>query len=122
MRAYEEIAADATEGRAFSNSTQYEIWADRWCYRCVHDDDETEKWCPILSVSLLGVKPKEWTTLDHVYADYQCTEFEERRDYDGDDPEPEPEPPPVIDGQIDIFEVFVDQVEQELARPVGVSA
>jgi hypothetical protein len=76
MRTGEEIAADADQRSPFSNSTEYEIWANngRACYDC-------------------------------------------RNDSMGDDPEPEPEPPPVIDGQIDIFEVFVDQVVDRLPEP-----
>jgi hypothetical protein len=126
MRSYAEIAGDTRPGRAFSNGSQWEYWADRWCYRCANDDiglGGDEKYCPILSASLaLDGTPREWqaeTEDDHVHGDYTCTEFEERRDDDGDDPEPEPEPPPVIDGQIDVFEVFADQIVESLPQPVG---
>lgn len=128
MRSYEEIAADAEDRVPFSNGTEYEIWADEWCYRCVKDKDDS---CPILSVAFLGNWPKEWTRrrveweINGKSGSYmkvdRCTEFEERRD-DGDGPEPEPDPPPVIAGQVDMFEVFADQAVAELSRPlVGVS-
>jgi hypothetical protein len=118
MREYEQIIADATPGSPFSNMTQFEYWAPRWCWSCKNDDDETEKYCPILSASLMSVTPREWTTLtaeDDLHGNYTCTEYEERRDGNGGgDPEPEPEPPPVIEGQIDIFEVFVDKLVDRL--------
>lgn len=145
MRSEEEIRADAEDRRAFSNGTEYEMWADRWCYRCRNDNAETETYCPILSVALLGGWPKEWTrhyvkfgayikeagrwevsetTADDpdgsVFVD-TCTEFEERRDGE-DEPAPEPEPSPVIPGQVDMFEVFADQAVTELSKPLaGVS-
>lgn len=31
MRSVEEIQADAEGRSAFSNRTEYDIWADRWC-------------------------------------------------------------------------------------------
>lgn len=122
MRTYDEIAADAREGRAFSNSTSYEIWASRrGCYTCRNDDDATEKWCPILTVAIsIGKTPAEWVELDpDEIQNYTCTEYDERRDGGGDDePEPEPGPPPVIEGQIDMFEVFADRIADEASLPV----
>lgn len=133
MRTAEEISADAEPRSPFSNSTEYEIWAGngRGCYDCVNDDAETEKWCPILGAALLGSWPKEWTRRTHdwsigdksgsIEVVDECTEFDERRGDEGDDPEPEPEPPPVIDGQIDMFEVFADRIADE-ATAVPVEA
>jgi hypothetical protein len=146
MRTEEQIAADAEERSPFSNGTEYDMWADRWCYRCRRDDAETETYCPILSVALLGGGwPKEWTRhyvkfgafikeadrfeVSETTADDPdgcafvdtCTEFEERRD-NGGDPEPEPEPPPVIDGQVDMFEVFADRIAEQSLQPEQVSA
>jgi hypothetical protein len=88
--------------------------------------DEPEKFCPILSASLLGTWPMEWTrrTVEWQYGDAsgsyeavdECTEFDRRPDGGGgdDDPEPEPGPPPVIEGQIDMFEVFTEQFVESL--------
>lgn len=146
MRTYEQIAADAEDCSPFSNGSEYDHWADRWCYRCRRDDAETETWCPILSVAMLGSWPKELTrhyvkfgariegtsrvevsetTADDpdgcAFVD-RCTEFEERRDDDGDAPEPQPSPPPVIDGQVDMFEVFADQVVEQIGHREAVAA
>jgi hypothetical protein len=134
VRTYEEISADAADERPFSNSTEYEIWADsgKGCYDCIHDDAETEKYCPILSAALLGPSwPKEWTRATHRWqigdksGSYEvvdeCTEFERRRDDGGPEPTPPP-PPPVMEGQTDIFEVFAEQAVEELTRPVAVAS
>lgn len=134
MRTYDQIIADARPGSPFSNSTQFEIWAaNRGCYTCRNDDlgeGGDEKHCPILSASLMGVTPKEWTTAtdeDHIHGNYTCSEYDERPDDDGgpddpDDPEPDPGPPPVIEGQVDMFEVFADQIAEQAATsaPAGV--
>jgi len=46
-----------------------------------------------------------------------CTEFERRRGDDGDEaPAPEPEPPPVCEGQVDMFEVFADQIVEHVEQ------
>lgn len=140
MRTEDEIRADAAPGRPFSNSSEYELWADRHCYECVNDqpDADPEVFCPILGVALLGQGwPKEWTrkhlrfgdliegtnrrevietTADDpngcVYVD-TCTEFEQRPE-PGDGPEPEPEPPPVCDGQLDIVDAYLPTALDEL--------
>lgn len=124
MRTYDEIAADATPGLPFSNGTSGEMWMDRWCYRCCNDSPEMVdrgEGCPLILVALMGSKPTEWT--DAGIQDYVCSEFH-RRPEPGDDPEPEPEPepPPVIDGQVDMFEVFVDQGIAELPAPIRTGA
>ena len=118
MRSYDEIAADARDGSAFSNSTSFEIWAaDRGCWTCRNDDDASEKYCPILSVALAtGETPAEWVELsEDRIQDYTCTEYDQRRDGGPDDePAPKPVPPaPEIDGQTDIFEVFADRIADE---------
>lgn len=146
MRTEQQIAADAEKRSPFSNGSEYEMWADRWCYRCVKDNYETETYCPILSVAMLGSWPKELTrhyvkfgariegtnrfevsetTADDpdgcTFVD-SCTEFEERRDGGSNpDPDPEPEPPPVIDGQVDMFEVFADQIVEQVPQPEQVT-
>jgi hypothetical protein len=127
VRTSEQIMADAEDRSPFSNGSEYDYWADRWCYRCRNDNEETEQWCPILSAAMLRVTPKEWTPSGEngrVYGNYHCSEFEERRD-DGDDPDPDPEPDPgpapPIDGQVDMFEVFADQITERAMRPQPVS-
>lgn len=116
--------------RPFSNGTEYDIWAARWCFDCRRDDPDTERYCPILTVAVGDQAwPMEWTrrTIGEPPASYQavdeCTEFE-RRDDDGgdDDPDDTPPPPPPaveIDGQTDILSVFVDQITEQ-ARPAEV--
>lgn len=126
MRTYDEIAETARAGRAFSNSTSFEIWsANHGCWTCRNDDDATEKYCPILSVALAsGKTPAEWVEMSDRVQDYTCTEYDRRPDDDdGDDPEPEPDPgpPPVIEGQVDMFEVFAEQIA-ETATAEQVSA
>lgn len=126
MRTYDEIAASARDGSAFSNSTSFEIWAaNRGCWTCRNDDDATEKYCPILSVALAtGKTPAEWVEMSDRIQDYTCTEHDPRPDDDDDDgpgPEPDPGPPPVMEGQIDMFEVFADRIA-ETASTEAVSA
>lgn len=105
MRTYDEVLADARPGSPFSNMTMFEMWAPRWCWApCAHDDDETEKYCPILSVAVTGVTPQEWLTLDHVHGDYACTEFQAAPDPDDADVLQMPGlPPPELPGQLDLF-------------------
>lgn len=119
MRSWRDIVADAKPGRAFSNHTHWEVWADgpRGCYSCVKDGmgvGEEQPQCPIYGVAVCeGVTPAEWT--EHGLGDYTCAEYEERPDDDGgpDDvpaPDPDPGPPAVIEGQLDIFDVYATQI------------
>ena len=120
------MADAAKDLRPFSNGTEFGIWADRFCYSCVHDDDAKEKYCPVLNAALLGKGwPAEWTreqvpftSVDGVEMAYErvdtCTEFEECRDDEGDDPEPEPQPPPVVEGQLDLIDAYLDTAITEL--------
>jgi hypothetical protein len=128
VRTEEEIRADARPGRAFSNSSEYEIWAARYCHECVNDDAETETWCPILGVALLHpVTPREWVsgTVTTQYGSYEavesCTEFVQRPEWPGDDdpgdgPDPEPGPPPVVEGQLDLIDAYLDTAIGELQK------
>ncbi|MGW5377471.1 hypothetical protein ACWESM_18695 [Nocardia sp. NPDC003999] len=76
MRTFDEIAADARKGSAFSNSTDWEIWQFNVCggggknsRRCVLDDNDD---CPLLLLALLGEQtPAEWTG---THARYECSE------------------------------------------------
>lgn len=120
MRPEAEISASAEDRRPFSNGTEGFAWMGDWCYECVHNDEETELWCPILTVAILGKWPTEWTrrqvgwTSKDSSGSYEvvdtCTEFEERRD-PGPDDEPESGPGPYdpeMDGQTDIFTFIVE--------------
>lgn len=112
MRTPEEIAANARDGRAFSNGTEGYAWMDAWCYECVHDDEKTERYCPILTLAMLGEKtPAEWVEKEPrgLRDRYECTEFEPRDD-DGDGPEPDPEPVPEDPNQLTIFDEMADQL------------
>lgn len=147
MRTSEQIAADAEDRSPFSNHSEFDYWADsgKGCYDCLHDNPATETYCPILSAAMLGNWPKELTRRYVKFGAFDkgtnrfevfettaddpdgcafvatCTEFEERRDGE-DDPEPDPEPPPVNAGQIDMFEVFADQITEQVRQPEAVSA
>lgn len=138
MRTDEQIAADAADERAFSNHSEYEMWAARHCYECVNDDEETETWCPILGVALLGQWPKEWTRRRHHWTigdksgSYEvvdsCTEFVQRPEWPGDDdPDDDPVPPtpgPFDEeqpGQTDIFTFFAEDAIEQL-QPERVTA
>jgi hypothetical protein len=140
MRTHEQIAADAADERPFSNSSEYEYWAGsgKGCYDCLNDDAKTEKWCPILGVALLGQWPTEWSRRTIEWSSPadaswgtpaasgsyevvdECAEFLRRPDDDGggDDDDPDPGPPPVIDGQVDLFEVFADEIVERASRAV----
>jgi len=134
MRSSDQIAADARDKSPFSNHTEFEMWAGRYCYECVNDDAETETWCPILGVALFGQWPKEWIPRTHEWqigdksGSYEvvdtCTEFEQRRD-DGPDGEPDPGPGPFdeeMPGQTDIFTFIVEDALDDLPQPERVTA
>lgn len=66
---------------AFSNGTEFEIWATEWCYRCTKDDlgrGELGTYCPILSdVMALNEVPEQWSLgTDDLRDRYHCSEFE----------------------------------------------
>jgi hypothetical protein len=129
VRTEAEITADARPGRAFSNSTDYEIWASRYCYECVHDDIGTtaasEKNCPILTVAMISEStPREWVS-GTVTTDYEavesCTEFVQRPEWPGDDdPDgdgpPPPDPAPEVEGQLDLIDAYLDTAIGELSK------
>jgi hypothetical protein len=76
MRSHEEIAATARPGRAFSNSTEWEIWkfnvcmgADRPGRACVNDANDD---CPLIAEAICGdVTPAEWSG---PHGRYRCSE------------------------------------------------
>lgn len=134
MRTEDEIRADAADERPFSNGTEWDMWADRWCHECVHDDANREVYCPIITVAMIGnagepMWPKEWTRERHEWTKAdgspggaydvvgECTEFEQRPD-PGDEPEPDPEPPPEVEGQLDLIDAYLDTALNELTPKV----
>lgn len=134
MKTYDEAFAAAKDRRPFSNGSQGGAWTANWCDRCVHDrsarrddvkPDPANKGllgCALLAVALMERTPAEWIDQcegGHRLGDtYHCTEF---RDENGRGDEPEPEPPPVIEGQVDMFEVFADQIVEQASERAGVS-
>lgn len=118
MRDLDAIMEDAREGSPFSNGTAGEMWMGDWCYRYKVDAafqrDESPEGCPLLLVALLDKTPAEWTETG--IQDYHCSEFDEDHGDDGDDGEGPPVgptwPQPVMEmeGQIDLFSVFADQI------------
>lgn len=72
---YDTAFAAATEGRAFSNGTEWHMWEARWCGRCLRDVDEN---CPLVMIAFMERTPKEWVRQpDDRYPQdaYRCTEF-----------------------------------------------
>jgi hypothetical protein len=129
MRSYEEAMAASKDEPAFSNGTEGYAWMANWCDECVNNDEETELWCPLLTVALLQRTPVEWVeqpwgqvkgapegeTAPRLGDTYHCTEFRQRPEPgDEDDPEPEPEPPPVCDGQLDLIDAYLETALAEL--------
>ncbi len=122
MRTYDQVIADIdTAGHPFSNHSEYDNWADRFCYRCVHDNEQARQYCPILSAAVGGEGwPTEWTrrragteptTFEVVDT---CTEFEERRRGGGPKPPVPPKPRVEVDGQLDIIDAYLDTAINEL--------
>lgn len=64
---------------AFSNHSEFEVWATDWCNACVKDDGET-LFCPILdAVFCDNVVPPEWSDGTNDLSDrYRCESFEQR--------------------------------------------
>ena len=135
MRTYDEAMAAASDKRPFSNGTEGYAWTDSWCDRCVNDrgarDGTDERGCPLLMVALMGKTPAEWIeqpwqqikgrpageTAPTLGDTYHCTEFRDEDNGGGD--EPEPGPPPVHPGQVDMFEVFAEQIAEQATAPVA---
>lgn len=145
MRSYDEALAAAKDKPAFSNGSEGHAWTDRWCDTCVHDRsarvDSVKPdprnngllGCALLGVAIMGQTPAEWTeqpwkqiagrpegeTAPELGGKYVCSEYEEDRHDEGDDdPEPEPEPPPVVEGQLDLIDAYLDTAIAELT-PAG---
>ena len=128
MRTYDEAMAAARPGRPFSNGTEGYGWMDNWCDRCVHDkgtrDGTDDRGCPLVMVALMERTPIEWIDGPRdeqgrysIEDQYHCTEF--RDENDGGDDDPDPGPPPVAPGQVDMFEVFAEQIAEQASAPVA---
>jgi hypothetical protein len=68
----------------FSNGTSFDIWAYNVCGAgtgCVHDSDHgnpdvgPDKWCPLITLALMHVWPKEWP--EENGSPSGCNEYEE---------------------------------------------
>lgn len=118
MRTYEQILADATDRPPFSNGTAGYAWMDNWCHRpCKKDRNED---CPLIMAALMQKTPKEWTEVPGRIQDYVCSEFEPDDEGDGEaEPQPYPQPVGEIDGQVDLFAVFADQIADRQQQLVG---
>ena len=65
---------------AFSNHSEFEVWAARWCHRCARDETGTAPegtYCSILGHAMLDGKiPPQWTPgRDDLHDRYHCSEF-----------------------------------------------
>ena len=96
-------------GRAFSNGTEWEIWASNWCMRCTREAafwaGKSDVGCDTANAALfLDETPIAWMeTEDGCHDRYRCIEFRSIEDGNGgEDPEPKPKPePPDMDGLFD---------------------
>jgi hypothetical protein len=98
---YDEAFEHATEQRAFSNGTEWEIWSYNNCFRCANDGmgvGEDEPNCPLICVALMDRTPAEWSQTGDLPGDYVCIYFRDRDDPGGREPEPVPDPP----GQLEL--------------------
>lgn len=115
MRSYREIFETARDTPAFSNGTEWEIWAANWCWAPCQNPAELA-WqryeegkrktapkefpggCPLILCALEGRTPTEWLDqwkegepypLDR----YHCIEFRGPDEGGGGEPRPKREPP-----------------------------
>ena len=73
MPDYETASAGARDKPAFSNGSEWDAWAARWCDRCKHYDD-----CPLLLVAMADEQtPAQWVedAPGSLGSQYRCTEF-----------------------------------------------
>lgn len=150
MRTEDEIRADAADQPPFSNGTEWDMWATRHCYECVHDNPnaDPEVFCPIITVALVGkgngpMWPTEWTRRYVRFgARIEGTDRVEVSDTTADDPDgclfvgtctefeerrddgpgdkPEPVPPPEVNGQLDLIDAYLDTAIGELTKAPAV--
>lgn len=106
MDSYDTAYANARNERAFSNSTDWEIWSYNNCETCVHDaetrtgDAPLGAGCPLILVAMTDRTPREWIPGPNKYCgdQYTCVFY---RHEDDDDPDPRPVPDP--DGMEALF-------------------
>ena len=116
---YDQASATATDQPAFSNGTDGELWMCAWCDVCIHDRAGragTGEGCPLVLIALLGRTPMEWRRDGDAY---ECTDFSPESD-GGPDPD-EPTPIPVVDGQVDLFEMLADAAIEDI-QAMGTTA
>ena len=75
MKTYEEVVAGMKSGHTFSNMSEFERWAARWCGRCRHEDG-----CPIVDAAMIyaGLRPAEWAPSEGA-GPFTCAAFEATR-------------------------------------------
>jgi hypothetical protein len=100
---YDEIAAHARPGMAFSNGTEWECWSYNWCGRCLRDAPFRNmgkgSGCPLVLLAMCGEQtPAEW--LEQPWGEngppldrYHCIEARFPGGGGGGEPRPRPEPP-----------------------------
>lgn len=124
--------AAARDRRPFANGTEGYGWMDNWCDQCIHDkgarDGSDDRGCPLVMVALMGKTPVEWIDGPRdeqgrysIADQYHCTEFRDEDEGGDDDSPPLPGPPaPEIEGQVDMFEVFAEQITERVGEQVTV--
>ncbi|PWK81676.1 hypothetical protein C8D88_11687 [Lentzea atacamensis] len=83
----------AKDEPAFSNGTEFEMWAENWCRRPCQEDKHGE--CPIIMTALLAFTPVEWLPqpADQYPSNaYHCVNFRGPDERD-EEPKPLPDPP-----------------------------
>ena len=94
---FDDAFARARTGHTFSNNTEFDEWAARWCARCQREapfrSGLTPFACPLPFVARLGRVPAEWLEQPtHAPADrFHCIEF---RPPGGGTGPPRPKPDP----------------------------
>ncbi len=91
-----DVSETCREGMAFSNGTEWEMWSENWCERCVHDSPalvDQGKGCPLIMLGMTGFIPAEWMEQPEGSPDrYHCIQFRDEDDGPGPEPQPKPEP------------------------------
>jgi hypothetical protein len=77
MPSYDDAYEKAADKPAFSNGSEFEEWAARWCWRCANDADDS---CPLVLVAMMERTPAEWAEdkPGSLGCQYTCTLFSSR--------------------------------------------
>lgn len=101
-----------------SNGTEGQIFINRWCETCEHDDEDSKKYCEILNLSLCGEQQKEWVYFENRPI---CTAYKKRVVAENQESISESEQQLEIDREWDDllpdmctdFDGFVQRIERE---------